>query len=67
MLATAIKLIVERSDGNFTLSEIARSLGVTHAALYRHFKNRQAVLAAIAEAGTLHHHQNEVSLCSALL
>jgi AcrR family transcriptional regulator len=35
----------------FTLREAARSVGVTHAAAYRHFEDKRALLANIAEEG----------------
>lgn len=35
----------------FTLREAARSVGVTHAAAYRHFEDKRALLAFIAEEG----------------
>src|SRR5437879_5248505 len=36
-----------------TLREVARRAGVTHAAPYRHFEGKEALLAAVAEEGFL--------------
>jgi AcrR family transcriptional regulator len=46
-------LEILRSDGSQALSlrEAARTAGVSQAAPYRHFKNKEALLAAIAEEG----------------
>ena len=42
------------ADGNdFTMRELARAAKVTHAAPYRHFVDKEALLAAIAEEGFL--------------
>jgi AcrR family transcriptional regulator len=38
-------------DTSFTLRELAARLGVSSTALYRHFENRLALLAAVAEEG----------------
>jgi AcrR family transcriptional regulator len=44
-------LIVERGLDGFTLREVARRVGVTHVAAYRHYADRRALLAAVAESG----------------
>jgi AcrR family transcriptional regulator len=44
----AVKLITERGVRHFSLAELSRRLGVTGAAPYRHFVNRDALLAAVA-------------------
>jgi AcrR family transcriptional regulator len=46
-------LQILRSDGaqNLSLREAARAAGVSQAAPYRHFKNKEALLAAIAHEG----------------
>ncbi|MNJ98599.1 division inhibitor protein [compost metagenome] len=53
--AAAIKKTVEiihkKGDVDFTLREIAQSLKVSHAAIYRHFKSKQDLLSHIAEEG----------------
>jgi AcrR family transcriptional regulator len=47
----ATRLIAERGADGFTLREAARLVGVHHAAAYRHFSDKRALLAAIAEDG----------------
>jgi AcrR family transcriptional regulator len=47
----ALRLIARHGPSGFTLREAARQAGVTHAAPYRHFPNRMALLAAVAEEG----------------
>ena len=44
----AIELIAERGVRRFSLAELSRRLGVTVAAPYRHFANRDELLAAVA-------------------
>jgi AcrR family transcriptional regulator len=44
----AIELIAEKGIRQFSLSEVSRRAGVTTAAPYRHFNDRQELLAAIA-------------------
>jgi AcrR family transcriptional regulator len=44
----AIELIAERGVRGFSLAELSRRLGVTVAAPYRHFADRDALLAAVA-------------------
>jgi AcrR family transcriptional regulator len=51
LIDTAIELIAECGVRNFSLAEASRRLGVTVAAPYRHFADREAVLAAVAVRG----------------
>jgi AcrR family transcriptional regulator len=44
----AIELIAERGVRGFSLAEVSRRLGVTAAAPYRHFADRDELLAAVA-------------------
>src|SRR5215208_2417816 len=44
----AVELIGERGVRRFSLAELSRRLGVTVAAPYRHFVNRDELLAAVA-------------------
>jgi AcrR family transcriptional regulator len=46
-------LIAERGPDGFTLRELARRVGVSHNASYRHFADKEALLAAVAEEGFL--------------
>jgi AcrR family transcriptional regulator len=47
----ALELIAERGPHGFSLAEAARRAGVTVAAPYRHFTDREALLASIAVQG----------------
>ncbi len=49
--SAALDLISEHGVTGFTLREAARRAGVTHAAPYRHFSDKSALLAALAEDG----------------
>jgi AcrR family transcriptional regulator len=49
LIAAALELIIERGPRGFTLNEAARRAGVSGAAPYRHFTDRQALLRAVAE------------------
>lgn len=44
----AVELIAERGARHFSLAELSRRLGVTVGAPYRHFADRDALLAAVA-------------------
>lgn len=48
LIDTAIGLIAERGARGFSLAEASRRLGVTSAAPYRHFADRDELLAAVA-------------------
>jgi AcrR family transcriptional regulator len=48
LIDSAVDLIVERGVRRFSLAELSRRLGVTVAAPYRHFANRDELLAAVA-------------------
>lgn len=47
----AIALIAEQDVSSLSLREVARRVGVSHAAPYRHFQDKDALLAAVAEEG----------------
>jgi AcrR family transcriptional regulator len=51
LLAAALELVGERPLAELSLREVARRAGVSHAAPYRHFPDRAALVAAIAEHG----------------
>jgi hypothetical protein len=51
LLRAALDLMREQGDHEFTLREVARRVGVSHAAPVRHFRDKDALLAAIAEEG----------------
>ena len=47
----ALQLIEERGPGSLTLSEVARRVGVSHAAPYRHYADKAALLTALSAEG----------------
>jgi AcrR family transcriptional regulator len=51
LVTAAVDLIAKKGPDAFTLREVAAAVGVTHAAAYRHFADKQALLAAVAEDG----------------
>ncbi len=51
LVDAALALIAEGELGTFSLREVARRAGVTSAAPYHHFKDKTALLAAVAEEG----------------
>lgn len=51
LLAAAERTVRERGTRELSLRELAREAGVSHAAPRRHFPDRRALLAALAEAG----------------
>jgi len=53
LIAAALELVAERGPTGFSLREVTRRVGVTHAAPYRHFADRAALLAAVAGEGFL--------------
>ena len=51
LLRSAIQLIAEVGPTAFTLREVARRAGVSHNAPYRHFQDKDDLLAAVAAQG----------------
>jgi AcrR family transcriptional regulator len=51
LLQAAIRLIAEAGPTAFTLREVARRAGVSHNAPYRHFRDRDDLMAAVAAQG----------------
>lgn len=51
MVRAALKLIAEFGPAGFTFAEVTRLLGVSPAAPYRHFRDRDALVAFIALRG----------------
>src|SRR6516162_6235923 len=51
LLKAAIRLIAEVGPAAFTLREVARRAGVSHNAPYRHFRDKDDLLAAVAAQG----------------
>lgn len=51
IIGSALELIAERGVRGFSLAEAARRVGVAGSAPYRHFADRDALLAAVAVIG----------------
>lgn len=51
LMRAALELIAEKGPGGFTFAEAARSAGVSPAAPYRHFRDRDELLANVAMRG----------------
>jgi len=51
LIAAALKLIGEKGPAGFTFAEAARSAGVSPAAPYRHFRDRDELMADVAAGG----------------
>ncbi|OYE02813.1 TetR/AcrR family transcriptional regulator [Nostoc sp. 'Peltigera membranacea cyanobiont' 232] len=61
LIAAALELISEKNVEGVSLREVARRVGVSHAAPYRHFADKESLLAAVAKDGfqMLHHKLEE--------
>lgn len=53
LIESALEVIREAGAGGLKLREVARRAGVSHAAPYRHFRDKEDLTAAIAEDGFL--------------
>ena len=51
LIRAALSLIAEKGPAGFTFAETARSAGVSPAAPYRHFRDRDDLLADVARQG----------------
>jgi len=51
LLKSALRLIAEVGPTAFTLREVARRAGVSHNAPYRHFRDRDELMAAVSTQG----------------
>ena len=51
LLRAALELIAQKGPAGFTFAEAARSAGVSPAAPYRHFRDRDALMADVAARG----------------
>jgi AcrR family transcriptional regulator len=51
LIDTALAMVTEEGTWNFTLREVARRAGVSHAAPYNHFADKSALLAEVAALG----------------
>jgi AcrR family transcriptional regulator len=51
LIDTALAMVTEEGSWKFTLREVARRAGVSHAAPYNHFADKSALLAEVAALG----------------
>src|SRR5947208_2942750 len=51
LIRATLDLIAERGLSGFTFAEAARAAGVSSAAPYRHYRDRQALIADVAREG----------------
>jgi AcrR family transcriptional regulator len=51
LIRAALELIAQKGPAGFTFAEAARSAGVSPAAPYRHFRDRDELLASVAQRG----------------
>lgn len=51
LIVAALRLIAERGPAGFSFAEVARAAGVSPAAPYRHFRDRNALVAEVARQG----------------
>ncbi len=64
LVASGLTLLATRAADDISLREVARALGVSATAVYRHFPDKQALLFAICELGAeqLQHAQSEAMI-----
>jgi AcrR family transcriptional regulator len=54
LIVAALELIAQKGPAGFTFAEAARAAGVSPAAPYRHFRDRDALMADVARRGFEH-------------
>ena len=57
LLQASLELVNEKGPHGFTLAEVCRKAGVSVAAPYRHYRDKEALLAAIATSGFESYHR----------
>lgn len=51
LIDTGIKVLKEEGVKGFSIRKVAKRIGVSHTACYRHYRNKETFLAGIAEQG----------------
>jgi AcrR family transcriptional regulator len=51
LIDAAVELLADEGINSLSLRQVARKVGVSHAAPYRHFEDKEALLAVVAEEG----------------
>ncbi len=57
LIKAGIEILAEEGVGSLSLRKVAKQAGVSHAAPYSHFKDKQALIAAISTEGHLKVHK----------
>jgi AcrR family transcriptional regulator len=65
LLKEGLTLLEETGETSFSLRELARRVGVTANAAYRHFANKEALLMALAEEGFRQFGNNQMQIWQA--
>src|SRR5262245_44376577 len=63
LIAAALDLIAQKGPAGFTFAEAARQAGVSPAAPYRHFRDRDALMADVARRGFEQFEQRLAAAC----
>ncbi|WP_125591319.1 TetR/AcrR family transcriptional regulator [Companilactobacillus jidongensis] len=66
ILNTAEKLIMDTGNSEVTLDQIASELGLSHAAIYKHFRNKQALWEAVASVWFNREIINKIKISSSI-
>lgn len=65
LINATLELISEKTVEGVSMREVARRVGVSHAAPYRHFADKESLLAAVAKDGfQMLHHKLEIAIQS---
>ena len=51
LIEAGVEILAQEGENALSLRKVARKVGVSHAAPYRHFENKEALIAAIADEG----------------
>lgn len=61
LIEVATEAVEKSGADTVNIRELAKQLGVTHVALYRHFRDKAALLSAVAESGFQRLHAAQIS------
>lgn len=64
LIEAALAIVSQEGLHEVALRDVARRAGVSHAALYHHFKDKSALLAAVAEQGFRKMHEEMMALAA---